>query len=97
MKILLRRDVLDAALCDKYCQRLAAGWGFSLDTPDSSTNKYDHHDITEILLNVSLSTITLIQVLTVCSLAPWEQFLLAISWRDHATFLSEMIAISVLI
>ena len=51
----------------------------------------------EILLNVSLSTIVLIQVLTVCCLAPWEQFLLAISWREHATFLSEMMAIFVLI
>jgi hypothetical protein len=97
VQIPLRRDVLDAALCDKYCQRFASGWWFSLGTPVSSTNKYDHHNITEILLNVSLSTITLIQVLTVCSLEPWEQFLLAISWRDHATFVSEMIAISVLI
>jgi hypothetical protein len=28
-------------------------------TPVSSTNKTDHHDITEILLKVALSTITL--------------------------------------
>jgi hypothetical protein len=33
--------------------------GFSLGTPISSTNKNDRHDITEILLKVSLSTITL--------------------------------------
>ena len=32
---------------------------FSPCTPVSSTNKADHHDITEILLNVALNTITL--------------------------------------
>ncbi len=33
---------------------------FSPGTPVSSTNKTDHHDITEILLKVALNTITLI-------------------------------------
>ena len=33
--------------------------GFSPDTPVSSTNKTDHHDIAEILLKVALNTITL--------------------------------------
>jgi hypothetical protein len=37
-------------LCDKVCQWLAAGQWFSPGTPVSSTNKTDHHDITEILL-----------------------------------------------
>ena len=32
--------------------------GFSRGTPVSSTNKIDRHDITEILLNVALNTIT---------------------------------------
>jgi hypothetical protein len=32
------------------------GWWFSPDTPVSSTNKTDCHNITEILLKVSLST-----------------------------------------
>jgi hypothetical protein len=32
---------------------------FSLSTPVSSTNKTDHHDITEILLKVALNTTTL--------------------------------------
>jgi membrane-bound inhibitor of C-type lysozyme len=32
---------------------------FSPHTPVSSTNKTDHHDITEILLKVALNTITL--------------------------------------
>jgi len=31
-------------------------------TPVSSTNKTDHHDITEILLKVALNTITLTPV-----------------------------------
>ena len=39
------------ALCDKLCQ-----W-FSPGSPVSSTNKTDHHDITEILLKVALNTI----------------------------------------
>jgi len=38
------RDVLDATLCDKVCQWLAAGRWFSLGTPVSSINKTDHHD-----------------------------------------------------
>ena len=44
-------------LCDKVCQWLATGWWFSPGTPVSSTNKTDHHDITEILLKVVLNTI----------------------------------------
>jgi hypothetical protein len=38
---------------------LAAGWWFSPGTPVSSTNKSDSHCITEILLKVALSIITL--------------------------------------
>jgi hypothetical protein len=38
-------------------QLLASGLWFSQDTPVSSTNKTYHHDITEILLKVALSTI----------------------------------------
>jgi hypothetical protein len=44
-------------LCDKVCQWLATGRWFSLGPPVSSTNKTDHHDITEILLKVALKTI----------------------------------------
>jgi hypothetical protein len=43
--------------CDKVCQWLATGQWFSLATPVSSTNKTDHHDITEILLKVVWNTI----------------------------------------
>jgi hypothetical protein len=34
-------------------------WQITPGTPVSSTNKTDHHDITEILLKVALNTITL--------------------------------------
>ena len=47
-----------ATLCDKVSQRLATGLWLSLGTPVSSTNKTDHHDITEILLKVVLNPIS---------------------------------------
>jgi hypothetical protein len=50
---------LCTTLCDKVCQWLATGWWFSPGTPVSSINKTDHHDITEILLEVVLNTINL--------------------------------------
>jgi hypothetical protein len=59
-RIPLRRGLLDITYCDKVCQWLAAGrWfspfsGYSV----SSINKTDHHDITEILLKVTLNTLT---------------------------------------
>ena len=53
----LRRDVLDTTLCDKVCQWLEAGRWFSPGTPVSSTNKTDRHDITKILLKVTLNNI----------------------------------------
>jgi hypothetical protein len=51
VQIPLRWGVLDTTLCDKVCQWLAASHWFS---PISSTNKTDHHDLTEILLKVVL-------------------------------------------
>jgi hypothetical protein len=42
----------------KVRQWLATGQCFSLDTPVSSINKTDRHDITKILLKVALNTIT---------------------------------------
>ena len=59
VRIRLRRGFLNTTLCDKVCQSLAAGQWFSPGTPDASTYKTDHHDINEILLKVSLNTITL--------------------------------------
>ena len=41
----------------KFCQWLAKGRWFSPGPPVSSTNKTDRHDITEILLKVTLKTI----------------------------------------
>jgi hypothetical protein len=58
----LRWGVLDTTLCDKVCQLLAGGRWFSLCTPVSSTNKTDHHDLTEILLKVALNNITLTRI-----------------------------------
>ena len=46
----------------KICQWLAAGRWFSLGTTVSSTNKTDPHDIKEILLKVTLNTITLLHI-----------------------------------
>jgi hypothetical protein len=51
------RGVLDTTLRDKVWQWLATGQWFSPGTPVSSTNKTNHHDITEILLKVALNTI----------------------------------------
>jgi hypothetical protein len=59
VQIPLRLGVLDITLCDKVWQWLVAGRWFSLGTLVSYTNKTDRHDITEILLKVALSTITL--------------------------------------
>jgi len=51
------RGVLDTTLSNKVCQWLASGRWFSMGTSVSSTNKTDRHDMTEILLKVSLNTI----------------------------------------
>jgi hypothetical protein len=45
--------------CNRYIMWLAAYRWFSLGTPVSSTSKTDRYDITEILLKVALSTLTL--------------------------------------
>jgi hypothetical protein len=42
---------------DKVCQWLATGRWFSPDTPVSSTNKTDRHEITEILSKVAFNII----------------------------------------
>ena len=46
-------------LCDKVCQRLVTGRWCSPGPPGSPINKTDCHDITELLLKVTLSTIKL--------------------------------------
>ena len=55
----IRRGVLDTTLCDKVCKWLATGRWLSSGTPASSTNKTDRHDITAILLKVTVNTTTL--------------------------------------
>jgi hypothetical protein len=42
----------------KFVSHLQQVSGFSPDTPVSSTNKTDHHNITVILFKVALNTIT---------------------------------------
>ena len=54
VQIPFRWGVLDTT----SCQLLVADLWFSSGTPVSSTNKTDRHDITEILLKVTLNTIT---------------------------------------
>jgi hypothetical protein len=56
VRILLRQGILDTTLCDKSVS--VTGQWFSPSTLISSTNKTDHHDITEILLKVALNAIT---------------------------------------
>jgi hypothetical protein len=56
-RIPLMGGVLATTLCDKVCQWYATGRWLSPDTPVSSTNKTDRHDITGILLKVTLNTI----------------------------------------
>jgi hypothetical protein len=51
------RGVLNTILFDKVCQWQATDRWFSAGTPVSSINKTDRHDITEILLKVTLNTI----------------------------------------
>jgi hypothetical protein len=55
----LRRGVLDATLCDKVYQWLAACLWFSPGTAVSPTKKAYRHDIAEMWLKVALNTITL--------------------------------------
>jgi hypothetical protein len=60
-RIPLRWGVLNAKLCDKVCQWLAVGQWFFPGTMVSFINKTDCHVwcITEILLKVTLNTITI--------------------------------------
>jgi hypothetical protein len=59
MKHFVFGKTINYIIGDKACQWLAAGRWFSPGTLVSSTNKTDHHDITEILWKVALNTITL--------------------------------------
>ena len=58
-------------LCDNVCQWLATGRWFSSGPPVPSTNKTDHHDITEILLKVACNTIKQTSKQTICKRTSW--------------------------
>ena len=64
VRIPFRQGVLDTTFCDKVCQWL--GQWFPPGTLVSSTNKTDHHGITEILLKVALKTINHTKPLQQC-------------------------------
>ena len=56
VRIALMGGVLATIFCNNGCQWLPAGRWFLPGTPVFSTNKTGHHDITEVLLKVALST-----------------------------------------
>jgi len=65
------RTLFDTTLCDIICQWLATGLCFFfLDTPVSSTNKTERHDIAEILLKVALNIIRNRQLKRKCCTTP---------------------------
>ena len=70
-------------LCDKVCQWLVTGRWFS---PVSSINKTDRHEITEILLKVTLSTIKQTNkqwtVMRVCNLTFDNPLIIPASWFE---------------
>jgi len=74
------QGVPDTTICDKVCQWLATGQWFSLGTPVSSTNKTEHHDITEISLKKVINTITLTHILVQQRLNDQKQH----TWADKA-------------
>jgi hypothetical protein len=53
------QSVLNTSLCGEICQLLPAGRLSSVGNSASFINSTDHHDVTEIVLKVALSTITL--------------------------------------
>ena len=58
---------IEATLCDKFVSDLRQVGGFFQGTPVSSTNKTVRHNITEILLKLELSTISLTPYNYVCN------------------------------
>jgi hypothetical protein len=78
VRIPLRRSELDTTLCCKICQCPAAGRLFSPGTLVSSKNETDRHDITEILLKMAFTTITLTLTLK-CSILSGEYFTSSVS------------------
>ena len=71
-------------LCDKVRQWLATGRWFSLGLLFSSTNKTDRHDITEILLKMTLNTIkqTYDLIWTLFLFSEWRSTIWSSRWSD---------------
>ena len=71
-------------LCDKVRQSLATGRWFSLGLLFSSTNKTDRHDITEILLKMTLNTIkqTYDLIWTLFLFSEWRSTIWSSRWSD---------------
>ena len=69
--------------CDKVCQCLATGRWFSPGAPVSSNNKTDCHDIADILLKMTLNTITLTSCITVQTISGEMTSVLALSVVNH--------------
>jgi hypothetical protein len=67
-------------LCDKVCWWLATGRFFSPGTLVSSTNRTDHHDITEILLKVALSTINQTKPESTLTTRTCKVFFVVVKW-----------------
>ena len=76
--ISLRRGVLDTILCDKICHGPAEARWFSPGTLDSSTNKTNRYNVSEILLKVA---ITRILTLFTYSYIDWQILLMQYSWE----------------
>jgi len=84
VRIPLRWGVLDTTFCDKTCQWLATGRWFSLDTMFSSTNKTDCHNITEILLRVTLNTINQAYRIKYKNKYYWYSIFIIQSYKDES-------------
>ena len=89
--------VLDTALCDIVCQLLVTDRCFSKGTAFSTSNKTDCLNITEILLNVTLSTITLTLIsrqmnLQAIYILPGSYRNWTINWMVNQTFRNCLIA-----
>ena len=75
--------VFDTTLCDQVCQWLVAGRWFSPGTPDSSTNKTDRDDITEILLKGALNTINYLTFFQSLGSTPIDNDKLKSLYKEH--------------
>ena len=74
----------------KVCQLLAADQWCSQGTPVSSANKSDIHDVTEILLKVVLSTIT---INLICLMNDCFKFCSSsLNFRDSALLISYLMS-----